>query len=89
MKEQNGQKAADVVDLSRMYVGPQQRQTLHKQAYDRYRKQGYSHNQATGLATQAVEGFVAQMDQKRREAAEESKHRRQRAMPRLSIVLSQ
>lgn len=79
MKEQQEKKMADVVDLSRMYIGPQQRATLHKQAYDRYRKQGYSHNQATGLATQAVEGFVAQMDQKRREAAEESKRQDQEA----------
>lgn len=73
MKEQQEKKMADVVDLSRLYVGPQQRETLHMQAYNRFRKQGLSHNQATGLATQAVEGFVAQMDQKRREAAEESK----------------
>lgn len=79
MKEQQEKKVADVVDLSHMYVGPQQRATLHKQAYDRYRKQGYSHNQAAGLATQAVEGFVAQMDQKRREAAEESKRQDQEA----------
>ncbi|QBZ71626.1 hypothetical protein HOV35_gp61 [Escherichia phage Sortsne] len=73
MKEQQEKKAADVVDLSHMYVGPQQRATLFQSAYDRYRKKGFSHNQATGLATQAVEGFVAQMDQKRREAVEESK----------------
>lgn len=72
MKEQGEKKVADVVDLSHMYVGPQQRATLHQQAYDRYRKKGFSHNQATGLATQAVEGFVAQMEQKRRESAEES-----------------
>lgn len=79
MKEQDEKKVADVVDLSRMYVGPQQRQALHMQAYNRFRKQGMSHNQATGLATQAVEGFVAQMDQKRREAAEESKRQDQEA----------
>lgn len=69
MKETTKGQAASVTDLSRMYVGPQQRATMRQQLYDVARKKGYSHNQATALAEQGVRDFVAKMDEQRRAAA--------------------
>lgn len=69
MKETTKGQAASVTDLSRMYVGPQQRAAMKQQLYDVARKKGYSHNQATALAEQGVRDFVAKMDQQRRAQA--------------------
>lgn len=69
MKETTKGQAASVTDLSRMYVGPQQRAAMKQQLYDVARKKGYSHNQATALAEQGVRDFVAKMDAERRAQA--------------------
>lgn len=62
------QKKATVADVSHMYVGPNQRASLQEKAFEMFRKQGYSHNQATALAHQAVEGFMADQRQKQIDA---------------------
>ncbi|KLQ32551.1 hypothetical protein ABR33_06050 [Enterobacter bugandensis] len=69
MKETMKGQEASVTDLSRMYVGPQQRATMKQQLYTVARRKGYSHNQATALAEQGVRDFVAKMDEQRRAAA--------------------
>lgn len=71
MKDNAGQKSA-VADISRMYVGPNQRASLLENAFNRFRKQGYSHNQATALAHQAVEGFLNDQRQKQIDAIRQS-----------------
>lgn len=64
----NAEKKSAVADFSRMYVGPNQRASLLENAFNRFRKQGYSHNQAKALAAQAVEGFLADQRQKQIDA---------------------
>lgn len=64
----NAEKKSGVADISRMYVGPNQRASLLENAFNRFRKQGYSHNQAKALAAQAVEGFLADQRQKQIDA---------------------
>lgn len=63
-----GKKGSNVVDVSHMYVGPQQRASMKARLYDVARKKGYSHNQATALAEQGVRDFVAGVEARRREA---------------------
>lgn len=64
----HAEKKSGVADISRMYVGPNQRASLLENAFNRFRKQGYSHNQAKALAAQAVEGFLADQRQKQIDA---------------------
>ena len=64
------QKKSTVTDISHMYVGTHQRDSLIEQAFERFRKRGYSFNQARALAVQAVDGFLAEQ---RRKQAEEIK----------------
>lgn len=77
MKDQSKEKSA-VADISRMYVGPNQRASLLDNAFNRFRKQGYSHNQATALAAQAVDGFLNEQRQKQidaiRQAEQDGRH---------------
>lgn len=54
-----------VVDISHVYVGPNQRQTLLDQAFATFRKKGYSYNQAKALAAQAVDAFMDEQRKKR------------------------
>lgn len=63
------QKKSTVTDISHMYVGHYQRDSLIEQAFERFRKRGYSFNQAKALAVQAVDGFLAEQ---RRKQVEES-----------------
>ncbi|AGZ17847.1 hypothetical protein IME_EC2_56 [Enterobacteria phage IME_EC2] len=67
MKDNAGQKSG-VADISRMYVGPHQRQTLLDNAYAQFKRKGYTHNQATALAHQAVESFLHDHRKKQLEA---------------------
>jgi len=77
MNDEQGKKSS-VADVSHMYVGPNQRASLLDKAFDRFRKQGYSHNQAKALAAQAVDGFLAQQRQKQidaiRQASADGRH---------------
>ena len=74
----NDMKKSSVADVSHMYVGPNQRASLLDKAFDRVRKQGYSHNQAKALAAQAVDGFLAQQRKKQidaiRQASADGRH---------------
>lgn len=67
MKDQHNEKSG-VADISRMYVGKHQREALRVQAYAKFRRKGYSHNQAKALAAQAVDGFLAQQRQQQIDA---------------------
>lgn len=61
-------KKSSVADVSRMYVGPNQRASMLETAFEKFRKKGYSHNQAKALAAQAVEGFLNEQRRKQVEA---------------------
>lgn len=64
MKDERNEKSG-VADISHMHVGPNQRASMLETAFEKFRKKGYSHNQAKALAAQAVEGFLA--DQRRQQ----------------------
>lgn len=66
----NDMQQSTVADISHMYVGTHQRNSLIEQAFERFRKRGYSFNQAKALAVQAVDGFLAEQ---RRKQVEEIK----------------
>lgn len=66
MKDNDMQKNS-VADISHMYVGPNQRASLLETAFNKFRKKGYSHNQAKALAAQAVDGFLE--EQRRQQIA--------------------
>ncbi len=67
MKDEHMKKSS-VADVSRMYVGPNQRASLLETACEKFRKKCYSHNQAKALAAQAVEGFLNEQRRKQVEA---------------------
>lgn len=64
MMKDNDMQKSTVTDISHMYVGTNQRDSLIEQAFERFRKKGLSHNQAKALAAQAVDGFLAEQRQK-------------------------
>lgn len=77
MKDEHGKKST-VADVSRMYVGPNQRASMLETAFEKFRKKGYSHNQAKALAAQAVEGFLNEQRRQQidaiRQAEQEGRH---------------
>lgn len=69
-KSMSDQKKSTVTDISHMYVGTHQRDSLIDQAAARFRKRGYSFNASRALAVQVVDGFLAEQ---RRKQVEEIK----------------
>jgi hypothetical protein len=63
-KSMSEQKKSTVTDISHMYVCTHQRDSLIEQAFERFRKRGYSFNQSKALAVQAVDGFLAERRRK-------------------------